>query len=152
VIVCDSLGGPIRNFVAGDGRYFRRGAIIRQFSYGYGYLKSRRTTSPAEFITPALLILFLLIATACGGEDPIDEGPVPVLQAHGQIIDVVARTLIEIESFTIRDEFGQEFTFTTEGFVEFTPSHLKEHQFFGQAVLVTYVDQEGGLLAVEIGD
>jgi hypothetical protein len=65
---------------------------------------------------------------------------------------VESRNIAEIEHFTIRVANGREYTFTTEGFVEFTPSHLKEHQLFGQQVLVTYVKQDERLVAVKIGD
>lgn len=102
--------------------------------------------------TPAMIVLFLLLATACSSGDTTYGVPVRVMQVRGQIIDVVARNLAEIELLTIRDDAGQLYTFTSEGFVQFTPSHLKEHQLFGQPVLVTYVEQEGRLVAVKIGD
>jgi hypothetical protein len=96
------------------------------------------------------MALFLSLAAGCGGSEPAVG--VPVMQMRGQIVDVVSRNIAEIELFTIRADNGREYTFTTEGFVEFTPSHLKEHQLFGLAVLVTYVRHEGGLVAIKIGD
>ena len=99
----------------------------------------------------AIIVLFLLLTVACGGGATTDE-VAGAKQVRGQIVAVVARNIAEIELLTIRDDAGQEYTFTTEGFVEFTPSHLKEHQLFGQPVLVKYLEQGGGLVAVEIGD
>jgi hypothetical protein len=43
-------------------------------------------------------------------------------------------------------------TFTTQGPVEITPSHLREHQLLGQAVLVTYVAKGDKLVALEVRD
>ncbi|MDA0734508.1 MAG: hypothetical protein O2909_09535 [Chloroflexi bacterium] len=97
------------------------------------------------------MALFLLLTTACGGGYTKDD-VAGVKQVRGQIVGVVGRNIAEIELLTIRDDAGQEYIFTTEGFVEFTPSHLKEHQLFGQTVLVTYVERDGRLVAVEIGD
>jgi len=105
--------------------------------------------------TLAMLTLLLVFTTACGGGgpggSPADE-VAGTRQVRGQVVEVMARNIAEIERLTVRDQAGQEYTFTTEGFVDFTPSHLKEHQLFGQPVLVTYVEQKGRLVAVEIGD
>ena len=68
------------------------------------------------------------------------------------IIEVVARNITEIETLRIRDDSGQVFTFTTERFAGFTPSHLKEHQLFGQPVVVFYIEKDGRLVAVDITD
>ena len=67
-------------------------------------------------------------------------------------MEVIARNIIEVETLRIRDDSGQEWTFTTEGFAGFTPSHLKEHQLFGQPVAVFYVEKDGRLVAVDVTD
>lgn len=129
---------------------------------------------PAIKSTLAVASLLLLLTTACGGVEPTEVAaqaeaaaePVATTQTEvtaqdevtankevrGLILDVVARNIIEIELLTIRDDAGQEYTFTTNGFVEVTPSHLKEHQLFGQKVLVKYVEQGGRLVALEVLD
>ena len=65
---------------------------------------------------------------------------------------VVARNITEIESVSIRDQDGRRWTFTTEGYTGVTPAHLREHQLFGQQVVVSYVEREDRLVAVKIGD
>jgi hypothetical protein len=102
-------------------------------------------------LTLGILALLLLLSTACGGGETVDDAT-GAKQVRGQIVEVVARNIAEIELLTIRDNTGREYTFTTEGAVEFTPSHLKEHQLLGQSALIKYVEQGGRLVAVEIGD
>ena len=106
----------------------------------------------------AVFALLLIFAPGCGGGPP-EDGNAPTLQVRGQIIEVVARNIAQVETLRIRDEFGREFSFTTDkagdqtgGFVGFTPSHLKEHQLLGQTVLVSYVEGDGLLVAVKIED
>ncbi len=67
-------------------------------------------------------------------------------------MEVVARDINEIETLRLLGEDGQEYRFTTEGFVGFSPSHLREHQLFGQPVIVSYVQRDGRLVAVAITD
>ena len=84
------------------------------------------------------------IAAACGASD--------AMQVRGQVVEVVPRSFSEIELLRVRDEEGKEFVFETRGFVGFTPSHVREHQFLGQSLLVTYEEREGILVAVKLED
>ena len=68
------------------------------------------------------------------------------------VLEVVARNITEVETLRLLSEDGQEYRFTSEGFVGFTPSHLREHQLFGQPVTVSYVQKGGQLVAVAITD
>ena len=43
-------------------------------------------------------------------------------------------------------------TFTSEGFVGFTPSHLREHQILALPVTVSYRETADGLVAVSVTD
>ena len=106
---------------------------------------------PTLGILALLLLLTMLFTTACGGGETAD-GVTGAKQVRGQIVEVVARNIAEIELLTIRDDTGRGYTFTTEGYVEVTPSHLKEHQLLGQSVLVSYVERDGLLVAVKIED
>jgi len=92
-------------------------------------------------------------AVACG------EGDTPVVtpekvrgQVRGMIVDVVSRNITEIETFRVRDGQGKEWLFATEGDVGISPSHLKEHQLFGQPVLVSYVKKGKELVALDVAD
>ena len=67
-------------------------------------------------------------------------------------MEVVARNITEVDTLRLLGEDDREYRFTTEGFVGFSPSHLREHQLFGQAVIVTYVHKGGQLVAVAITD
>ena len=100
---------------------------------------------------PALLLAaaFLALAAGCGGETRNDGG---LKQARGHVVEVTARNIAEFETLTIRDDAGREYTFTSEGFTGFTPSHLREHRLFGQTLLVTYREESGRLVAVKTED
>jgi hypothetical protein len=95
--------------------------------------------------------LLLLLAIACGGGEATSD-KAGTNQVRGQIVEVVARNITEVETLRIRNNSGRELTFSTEGFAGFTPSHLKEHQLFGQSVLVFYVVKGDQLIAVNITD
>ena len=74
------------------------------------------------------------------------------LQVRGQVVEVVPRSFSEVELLKIRDDEGSLYTFETEGFVGFTPSHVREHQFLGQTLLVTYKMRGEVLVAIRLED
>ena len=86
----------------------------------------------------------LVVATACQREGS--------LQVRGQVIEVAARNFSELEHLRIRDAKGREYAFTTDGFVGFTPSHVREHQILGQSLLVSYEKRGDVLVAVWLED
>lgn len=90
------------------------------------------------------VLLLLLAVAACG------EGE--VRQVRGQVMEVTARDFAEVESLRIRDDEGREYHFVTEGFVGFTPSHIREHQLLGQSLLVSYERRGDNLVAVAVAD
>ena len=99
----------------------------------------------------------LLILLACRGGDAtvtiVPPGSSNTTgQVKGLIVGVVGRNIVELETLRVRAEDGKVWTFTAEGPLEFSPSHLREHQLFGQAVVVSYVRQGESLVAVEITD
>ena len=103
----------------------------------------------AVIVAAALAVLFLA-AVAC---DDVSEGTDSGMrQVRGQVVEVVPRSITEVETLRVRDEKGREYVFVTEGFVGFTPSHLREHSLFGQTVLVTYREKDGRLVAVRTED
>ena len=73
-------------------------------------------------------------------------------QVRGQVIEVSARNFAELETLQIRDAAGREYRFATEGFIGFTPSHVREHQLLGQSLLVTYEKRGDELIAIALAD
>ena len=105
--------------------------------------------------TPAIIMALLLtfgLAAGCGGSSTVvnlDQGG----QVRGTVVEVVARNILELELLRIRDDAGKLWSFSTgEGFIGFTPSHLREHQLAGEPVIVRYTVQGETLLAVEVAD
>ena len=93
----------------------------------------------------AVLLCALAILAACSNEPG-------ELQVRGQVVEVVPRSFSELELLRIRDDSGREYLFETEGFVGFTPSHVREHQLLGQTLLVTYLKLGERLIAVRLED
>ena len=105
------------------------------------------------FIAAAVLTLFALAAGCQSGPIGTDGGPDGGLQqVRGHVVEVVARSITEVETLRVRGEDGREYVFATEGFIGFTPAHLREHSLFGQTVLVTYREDGGRLVAVRTED
>lgn len=73
-------------------------------------------------------------------------------EVHGLVVEITGRNIVELETLGIRDEDGTVWTFTADGPLEFSPSHLREHQLFGDTVTVSYVRRGELLLVVAIGD
>lgn len=101
---------------------------------------------------PLVVALFLALIIACGGNGPDSENPGSD-QVRGMVVEVAGRNIVELESLRIRDESGKEWTFgADQGFIGFTPSHLREHQLVGESVLVSYITRGGQLVVVDISD
>lgn len=92
-----------------------------------------------------LAAALVLTLAGCSGQ--------PREQVRGHVVDVVVRNFTEVESLRIRDEAGKIWDFKgAEGFIGFTPSHVKEHQLQGLSVLVSYVREGDALVAVHLAD
>ncbi len=103
-----------------------------------------------------ILAFALAGAVACGvassSESEPGESKTREMQIRGMVLEVVARNITEVETLRLLGEDGKEYRFTTEGFVGFSPSHIREHQLFGEPVIVSYVQKGGRLVAVSITD
>ncbi len=109
---------------------------------------------PKRRLLPILVVLTAVLAlgVACGRDSPSPTVATSG-QVRGLILEIVSRSIAEVETLRIRDEAGVVWTFAAEkGFVGFTPSHLREHQLSGGTVLVTYTNRDGALMAEHIGD
>ena len=99
----------------------------------------------------SVLALMLAGSAACG-EPASSASETDERQIRGRVLEVVARNITELETLRLLGEDDREYHFTSEGFVGFSPSHLREHQLFGQPVIVSYVQKGGQLVAVAITD
>jgi hypothetical protein len=97
-------------------------------------------------------LAFALVLLAACEDTRSNAGGGDSLQVRGHIVEVVGRSITEVETLRIRDSDERSWTFTTEGFIGFSPAHLREHQLFGQTVLVTYVAKGDILVAVDVAD
>ena len=102
-------------------------------------------------MTKRLLIAVILVAVGIVQGLGCDREGVQ-FQVRGQVVEVVSRNFSELESLRIRDQGGKEYVFETEGFIGFTPSHVREHQLLGQSILVTYEERGERLVAVFLED
>ena len=96
----------------------------------------------------ALLVLVfavLLSTISCGGE---------TRSVRGLIVDVVADSLLIVETVTVEDE--DQVTWTVHGggkrFDGFSPSHLREHMVQGLPVTVWFEERDGMLFMKDISD
>ena len=103
--------------------------------FGQGRLGRR-----AAVLVVAVLTLFP--AYACG------TGERPENTVTGHVIDVSARSLLEIDVLTIEDDDGAEWSFSGRGYGGVTPSHLRQHMLQAIQIVVTYRD-EGGVLLIQ---
>ena len=94
----------------------------------------------------AVAVLVLLASTGC--ETPgSDEASIT-----GIVIDVSAKSLLEIDVLTIEDDEGKEWSFNGRGYRGVTPSHLRQHMVQVFRVAVTYRDEGEELIIREIRD
>jgi hypothetical protein len=71
----------------------------------------------------------------------------------GVITDVEAKSLTEVESFTLRAD-GETYEILLDPNVDlgFAPSHLKEHSLTGDPVIVELNERDGKLYALSVVD
>ncbi len=90
-----------------------------------------------------LVVAVAMVAAACGGEDGTENA------VSGLVTEVRSRSITEVVTLTVQEEgTGKLWTFQTQGSVDFTPSHIREHMLQGQPVTVRYQERQGQLIAV----
>ena len=87
--------------------------------------------------------LLSLWSVACGGEPGV---------VRGVVVEAVDRNLAEIETLSIRDDNGREWTFTTDEALEKNGAHLRLHQVMGQTIEVRYEQRGDRLIATGLTD
>jgi len=85
----------------------------------------------------------LVIATGCGGGEK---------QVTGLVLEALERNFSEIESLRVRDDDGRVWEFSTEGAVGASAAHLRQHQLAAERVVVTYREDGGRLIAIDVKD
>ena len=97
----------------------------------------------------SVIAVALVFGSYCGGGD--GGGPkASEAVFEGLITSVEARTLLDLESIEVTDDDGMTLEFHAAGrrFVEFTPSHVREHMLQGLGVIVTYRESDDGALHI----
>ena len=115
----------------------------------------------SEFKTNAKLKLAILFAmslivafgaiVACGPDDSTTSEQKTV---RGQLTDVQAESFLDLNSITVAADDGRSYTLQGRGrqHTGFLPSHLREHMVAGEAVTVTFHEEDGALVLDSIED
>lgn len=100
----------------------------------------------------ALCALLMAIALACDARG--DDDAQTTQSIRGQVLQVDARSLIELEALELLDERGEIWRFEGRGIAipGFSPSHLNEHKLLGQPVEVFYHREGDALILRNITD
>ena len=96
----------------------------------------------------SVVAVALVFGSYCGGDSGGTSTPEGVFE--GLITSVEVRTLLDLESIEVTDDTGTSLVFHAGGqrFVEFTPSHVREHMLQGLGVIVTYRKSDDGALYI----
>ena len=73
---------------------------------------------------------------------------------RGLVVQVEARSLLELEFLTVEDANGTRWTFVARGQIpsDLTPSHLRDHMLQGLPVTVTFYRENGTLVLRDLAD
>lgn len=95
----------------------------------------------------ALTVALGFLSFACGPGDP---------SVAGFVTGIEAKSLTEVESFTLRTAEGTEMTFRVRNIElddgAFPVSHLREHMALGQPVAIAYRQEGTERVAYRLGD
>lgn len=123
------------------------------------FRRHKTQISRAAALAPAnsviALALLLMSALAACSADASDAGSQLRLQfVRGQVLQVEARSLIELEALEIQDAHGAIWRFEGRGKVipGFAPSHLNEHKILGLSVEVAFYREGDALVLYDVTD
>ena len=93
----------------------------------------------------------MVATTACGSDEPTSEGAARTIT--GVIVEIDARTIEEVESFTLLNR-GREYLIRVDEQTEFAfpPGHLNEHRTTAEPVEVVTEKLDDGLYARTVED
>ena len=118
-------------------------------------IKKRAFSTKFALAFLAVLASLALGAAAACASPQADDGERETRTFIGHITDVRARSLSELESLRVTGADGASLRFHAEegrGFAEFGPSHAREHMLMGDPVKVTYIEEDGRLIIVDLAD
>ena len=90
-----------------------------------------------------VIALLTFVCVLLGCQPPTGDGAIV-----GHVLEVTARSLVEVDTLKVVTEDGTEWEFKGGEFPGFTPSHLEEHQALGKPVRVFYIREEDGSLRI----
>lgn len=95
-------------------------------------------------------MVFVMVG-GCGDDA---NAPANLESVRGQVLQVEARSLVELETLDVEDADGVVWHFEARGKVlpGFTPSHLNEHKVLGQSVEVSFYRDGEALVLHAISD
>ena len=110
-----------------------------------------RSVSGAASLAAALALAFTAAACDAGGDGA--DGP-EIMSVRGLVQEVDARSLLEIDSVTVRDGDGREWVIEGGGteIPGFSPSHVREHMVLGQTVTAFFHRKDGVLVLDDMTD
>lgn len=114
-----------------------------------------RILIPYRFLMLLAALCCALIAAAALGCDVGGDADARETQSvRGQVLQVEARSLIELEALELVDDAGEVWRFEGRGIAVpgFAPSHLNEHKLLGQPVEVFYHREGDALVLRNITD
>jgi len=111
-----------------------------------------------------LVLASSALSWACGGGVP--TGSPTSGRVEGLVVEIVDRDIDLFETLRVRDADGLVWTFTTEvspgednvggAYAGFMPSHIRQHQLFGEKVVVVYRTEKSAegdrLVALDVTD
>ena len=104
-----------------------------------------------SFSTLMIAILMLIMTASCNPTD-LNNHDQSIMEIRGHVLEIVPKNVSEFETLKVRAEDGQLYQFTSDTFTGFTPGHIKEHQLFGQTLLVRFISRDGILVAITLED
>ncbi|MBO54176.1 MAG: hypothetical protein CL886_00790 [Dehalococcoidia bacterium] len=107
------------------------------------------TSSSFRLLLPTMLTL--LVTASCITNN-LEDASETIQEVRGQVLEVTPRNVSQFETLKIQAQDGQIYQFKSDTFTGFTPAHIKEHQLFGQTLLVRFISRDGVLVAITLED
>ena len=86
------------------------------------------------------------------------SAPEQTQSVRGVLLDVVSPSIQQVDSFSLRTDDGRELNFVTAPDFNkgashvMTPGHMRQHMALADAILVTYREDGGKLIALSATD